>query len=272
MLARGSERCTSTVTHTSLLLFTVSLCHCPSFDLTNNLLDNATLLSIPFIAIRHNPVVFLALGFGAASIHVFHDVYHPLWHKVTERDSHARRQLQTHFIETATGSVYFRALGWELKHASQSRTYIESCQQAKSIAEGLQRWLELSGDVFSVLLFLGSFLCGLYGLVELYGVGLMMLVSMYTFEVFTFLMRGLSGMSNALCILKEMEDLIEAIPQESEAGASALTLPTDLVVGGDIQLKDASFGYQQDGKLLITNIDLNIPRGTGLGIYGDGPS
>lgn len=69
-------------------------------------------------------------------------------------------------------------------------------------------------------------------------------------------------LQNALACAARVFELIEAEPQSSDEGAETLTN-----VRGTVQLRDVSFSYTPDRRL-IEHFDLNAPQGTRIAIVG----
>lgn len=158
-------------------------------------------------------------------------------------DASARQTLQEHFVETATGSVYIRALGWELKHSLQSQQCIDRYQQTGKITESFQRWLDLCYDGIRLAWIAISIHVGLHYNANPGRLGLSIYTAFLTRFLTEYLFEGLNMMRNDLSIMKEMEDFIETTPQEEKQDTS-LRVPERPLVIGDVKIQDAGFGYE----------------------------
>lgn len=196
----------------------------------------------------------------------------------------ARRVLQAHFIDTATGSAHIQALGWVLKNIWQSRRYLDRYRQTSIRVESLQRWLLSVSDLLVVSLLTLGMVASLFSEVEPYRLGLYLFTVLTVGDCVNFFMESLKGLRNQLCILKEMEDFIETTPREVQANQLLKEKPEeeerkeeeregeereDL---GDIKFTEASISYGQKGVNVLENITMTIPKGSHFGVFGEAQS
>ena len=186
----------------------------------------------------------VAILLGGAFIYTTHSIQYPIWHALTQLDTQARYIIQKHFIETATGSAYIRAMGWETAHATQSQRYIDYYHQAGTRVDSFQRWTFLFSDLFRLCWLVISVVVGLHYNMDPCRLGLALYLAFCMAVTVERLLSGANSLRNDLAILKEMEDFIQTIPQEEKEPQAEAPRLKQSEVRGDIQLRDVSFGYK----------------------------
>lgn len=216
-----------------------------------------------------SPVALAIVLLGAALIYSFHTIQYPVWHALTQLETQARYIIQKHFIETATGSAYIRAMGWETAHSTQSQRYIDYYHQTGSRLDSLQRWILLFCDTFRVLWIAISIAISLHYNMDPCRLGLALYLAFCMSRTVGSIITYSNSLRNDLCLFKEMENFIETTPQEEKLVEAKAPPLRQSQVRGDIQLREVSVGYDAEDYIL-SDINLNIPSGLRLGVQGQG--
>lgn len=179
---------------------------------------------------------------GGLIIYAFHAFQYPVWHTLIRLEAEARRILQKHFVETATGSAHIRALGWETRHALQTQRYIDRYQQTAARLHSLERFILFFSDFLRIIWMASCVFAGLYFDIDPSRLGFILYLSFCMSSLIEYLLNGTNSLRNDLAVLNEVEDFVDTTPQEEER--VVVPLPDRLPVSGDIRLQDAAFGYE----------------------------
>lgn len=222
---------------------------------------------VSFIAIAApNLTGFLLMGLYITVCYLVHRVYYSIWQRLTVEHSNARQALQAQFVDTATGSAYIRALGWNLKHALQSRKSIDRHDQTAARLDSLQRLNDTFMNLVTVSLLALLALIATYSDMEPRQVGAALFSCLALREDYWLLMDSMNGFRSQLCILKDMNDFIEKTPRQETD--TTPPLPKDFQVQGEIEFANASFGYEQNDASWLRQITMTIPKGARFGVFG----
>lgn len=209
-------------------------------------------------------------GLCLTACYLLHRFYFAIWQPLSLEESNARQALQAQFIDTATGSAYIRALGWNLKHTLQSRGIIDRRHQSASRIDSLQRWTDSVFNLVMVCLLATFTLIAIYSDMQPRRVGMVLFSSLSLREEIGLLFQSMNSFRSQLCILKEMNDFIETTPREEPD--TMQPLPEDHQTQGEIQLAHASLGWKQNNAHTLQSINMTIPSGSRFGLFGESRS
>lgn len=190
-----------------------------------------------------SPIGFAIVALGGVAIYAFHTFLYPIWHTLTRIETSDRHTLQKHFIETATGTAYIIVLDWETRHSRQSQQYIDRYLQSSTRTESLQRLLSGACDLAGLVWIAISIITSFSGGIEPLRLGFNLYIAWEISWSMENLLIGLNIVQNGLCVMKEVEDFTEMVPQEDERSLQG-PLPRPDQVNGHVKMTDASFGYE----------------------------
>ena len=231
------------------------------------MLDSLAIVAATCLTTYPSPVAIPIVLLYSALIYTAHTLQYPIWHALIRLDTQARYILQTHFIETATGSAHIRAMGWETAHATQSQRHIDYYEQTGTRVDSLQRLIYLFCDFVRISWMAIFVLVGLpYMDPSRLGLALYLICCMS--RTLEGLFTSANSLRNDLAVLQEMEDFIATMPQK-ETSIDALQ-PEQSQVTGEIELRDVSVGYSSTSEDILSDVNLRIHSGLELGIHGPG--
>lgn len=145
-------------------------------------------------------------------------------------------------VAVATGSTHIRALGWEERHAFQSRQCIDYYQQTGARADSLERGVCFFSDLLRCTWLIASVLAGSYYNIDPRRLGLALNLAFEISFCIEYLLNAANSLRNELAIMKEIEDLMGTTPQEEQR--TLTPGPDHFQVNGEIQMRNASLGYE----------------------------
>ncbi|KAI0531750.1 P-loop containing nucleoside triphosphate hydrolase protein [Xylaria digitata] len=177
--------------------------------------------------------------------------------------------LFSHFIESLSGLVTIRAFGWTGGYTNRTNKLLDQSQKPFYLLLCIQRWLVLVLDL--VVAGLAVLLVGLAVALRskinpgFLGIALVQLTSLS--HALTALVQFWTLLETSLGAIARIKDFSETTPSEATAEESTEP-PSNWPNQGALTFDSVSASYEDDGPLILKDINFSFKGGQKIGIIG----